>query len=655
MDSKKHSLMFVHLRKQMTILLILLASSLGLFLIFSMISTEKQNEFSNIFETIAKQRVLTQLIAKDASRISVLYTEIGYSDRIQSVEILSQKLNATKLDIKVAVKDYDDRFLLLRSGYVQTEYGKTHLSREAREEIHKNLLEIEVLWRQFKINAEALNNEEINDVDFRQALKFINENNTILLELNENLENDLLATLNNDYNQEKVMLLVLISLIAIFCFMTIVKLYKFLYQPMDTLMMSFNNLGLTSFSNNEKKPTRAMKQITWEVNQMVNGFSELINMMEMINSSHSFNDSLENIFKTFSKYVPYTHIGIALFKDDQSTILTASYGVSDPIHEGLGAALAGHSTDIRESSLYRIIENGQPRVINDYDEYFKTRPIRGYSHIILNYGIKSAITLPLMADDKHIGFIFFSSAEKNVYNKTHVQFLKTLSNAIAIAMEKNVMVDELLYSSILALAKMAEARDEDTGDHLQRMKSNVVLLTQLLSENSDYKSQLTPQMINDISKFSPMHDIGKVGIPDGILLKPGKLTVEEFETMKTHAAYGADVLRTAEANIVKRGRSMFSEGIAIAIGHHEKWDGSGYPNGLSGEEIPLSARIVAVADVFDALMSNRPYKKAFSFEKSVEIIINGKGTHFDPVIVDVFEAHTDRFRKIYENDIKKIL
>lgn len=655
MDHKKHSLMFVHLRKQMTILLILLAFSFGLFFIFSMISTEKQNDSSNILEAIARQRVITQLIAKDASRVAVLYTAIESEDRIQSVAILNDKLESAKKEIKTAIKEYDDRFLLMRTGYVETEYGKNRIDKEARLKIEKNLLEIEVLWRQFKINAEMLNVEDSDDRDFKQALIFINENNVKLLQLNEALEKDLLLTLNEDYNRERVFLLLLITVIAIVGVTTIIKLYKYLYQPMDLLMLNFNKLGLTSFANEDSKPSRAMGQITWEVNQMFNGFSELINMTEMINASNSFNDTLNNIFKTFCKYVPYTHIGIALFKDDESTVLTASYGVSEASHQGLGAALAGHTTDIRESSLLKIMETGQPRVINDYDEYFETRPIKGYSKIILDYGIKSSITLPLMANDKQIGFIFFSSSEKHVYTQTHVQFLKTVSNAIAISMEKNVMVDELLFSSILALAKLAEARDEDTGDHLHRMKSNVVLLTQLLADNSIYKSQMTPQLINDIAKFSPMHDIGKVGIPDGILLKPGKLTTDEFEIMKTHAAYGADVLKIAEANIVKRGRSMFSEGIAIAIGHHEKWDGSGYPNGLSGDEIPLSARIVTVADVLDALMSKRPYKEPFSFEKSVEIIMSGRGTHFDPVIVDVFVANLERFRQVYEQaNLKKL-
>ncbi len=653
MGSKKHSIMFVHLRRQMIIFLILLGTSLVIFFSFSLLSAQKQNDSTNLLEAIAKQRMLTQMIAKDASRLSVLDTAIKSEDRIQSVSLLSEKRVAAKRSIQESILEYDKRFLLLRTGYVQTEYGKNRLDSNARAKIEDNLIETEVLWRQFKTNAEILIHENPEEQDFKRALIFINENNLLLLEQNESLISDLLAVLNKDYSNERNLLMILIGVIALVALVTIRRLYRYLYKPMDMLMVNFQELGLVTVEDVEGKPVSPINQIAWEVDQMFSGYSELIHMIEMINSSNSFTDTLNNIFNRFRKFVPYTHIGIALFKDDESTVLTASYGVSEKIHEGLGAALAGHTTDISESSLLKIMETGQPRVINDYDSYFKTRPVRGYSQIILKYGVKSSITLPLMANEKQIGFIFFSSSEKDVYEATHIQFLKTVSNAIAMSMEKNVMVDELLYSSILALAKLAEARDEDTGDHLIRMKNNVMLLTQLLSREGVYKDQITAQMINDIEKFSPMHDIGKVGIPDGILLKPGKLTPEEFEIMKTHAAYGADVLNTAEANMIKRGKSMFSEGIAIAIGHHEKWDGSGYPNGVSGADIPLSARIVTVADVLDALMSKRPYKEAFTFEKSVEIILSGRGTHFDPYIIDIFEKHLDLFRDIYADEPKK--
>jgi response regulator RpfG family c-di-GMP phosphodiesterase len=185
--------------------------------------------------------------------------------------------------------------------------------------------------------------------------------------------------------------------------------------------------------------------------------------------------------------------------------------------------------------------------------------------------------------------------------------------------------------------------------HIERMKEYSKAISEFLLEDSIYKENITIRFIKDIEKFSPMHDIGKVGIKDNILFKPGKLTPDEFEEMKKHTVYGAEVLRTAEKNIKKQNISMFKIGIEIAEGHQEKWDGSGYPYGKSGEDIPLSARIVAVADVFDALTSKRPYKKAFSFEESFSIIVEGKGKHFDPFIIDSLIKHKEDIYRLYRS------
>jgi len=205
----------------------------------------------------------------------------------------------------------------------------------------------------------------------------------------------------------------------------------------------------------------------------------------------------------------------------------------------------------------------------------------------------------------------------------------------------------MLYSTLLALAKMAEARDEDTADHLDRMTAYATKITEFLLHDKVYEDEITIPFLKGIERFSPMHDIGKVGVKDGILLKRGKLTAEEFEEMKKHVAYGADVLRTAESNIAKQRQSMFKMGIEIVEGHHEKWDGTGYPYKRSGTDIPLSARIVAVADVFDALTSKRSYKEAFSFEDSINYIIDGSGRHFDPKIIDSLKRNVDEFYKLY--------
>ena len=196
-------------------------------------------------------------------------------------------------------------------------------------------------------------------------------------------------------------------------------------------------------------------------------------------------------------------------------------------------------------------------------------------------------------------------------------------------------INRLQDASICVMVSLAEFRDENTGNHIQRTQEYVRLLAQHLSTKPHHKALLTPSYIELMAKSAPLHDIGKIAIPDHILLKPGKLTDEEFAVMKTHAQRGHDILSRASEQMGERGQVLV---IAkeIALRHHEKWDGSGYPDGLVGAAIPLSARLMAVADVFDALITRRPYKEPFSIEQATAMIAERKGNHFDPEVVDRF-------------------
>lgn len=198
--------------------------------------------------------------------------------------------------------------------------------------------------------------------------------------------------------------------------------------------------------------------------------------------------------------------------------------------------------------------------------------------------------------------------------------------------------------AIFAMSKLAESRDPETGAHLERMREYCKIISEQLRHLDKYKNIITDNFVNDIYAASPLHDIGKVGIDDTVLLKPGKLTDSEWIIMKTHPIIGAETLR--EVDKQHPGNSLIRMGVQIAEGHHEKWDGSGYPYGLKGEDIPLVARILALGDVYDALTSKRCYKDAFSHEKSSGIIQEGRGNHFDPVVVDAFLQIEDEFKRI---------
>ena len=206
-------------------------------------------------------------------------------------------------------------------------------------------------------------------------------------------------------------------------------------------------------------------------------------------------------------------------------------------------------------------------------------------------------------------------------------------------------VAELQDATIRAMASLAETRDNETGNHIRRTQHYVEALARNLQNHPRFTAELTDINIETIFKSAPLHDIGKVGIPDRILLKPGKLTPEEFEIMKTHTTLGRDAIVAAESETTQD-NPFFRYAKEITYSHQEKWDGSGYPEGLIGNNIPLSARLMAVADVYDALISARVYKPAYTHENAVEIIRNGRGSHFDPDMVDAFLTLSEEFRRI---------
>jgi putative two-component system response regulator len=230
--------------------------------------------------------------------------------------------------------------------------------------------------------------------------------------------------------------------------------------------------------------------------------------------------------------------------------------------------------------------------------------------------------------------------------KSMTDFLRGKSDVLeAEVARRTAEIQDLQDALVLSMASLAETRDNETGNHLRRTQHYVKRLAEQLRCQPKFAAELDDRCIDLLFKSAPLHDIGKVGIPDHILLKPGPLDAQEFDIMKTHTTLGREAIESAEQSI---GRQVPFLRFAkeIALSHQEKWDGSGYPEGLKGEAIPLSARLMALADVYDALISRRVYKPAFSHEASVQIILKGRGSHFDPEVVTAFDAVQDDFRRI---------
>ena len=282
--------------------------------------------------------------------------------------------------------------------------------------------------------------------------------------------------------------------------------------------------------------------------------------------------------------------------------------------------------------------------------------------MIVNYDTITSLS----GDGIRLGFDYFADQTDNeIQNRLISQLMSRyaeVSKQLEIKNEQlkeysehleelvNKKVNEISASqiaTIYALVKSAESRDDDTGKHIERTSSFCKLIAEKLYESSLHSDIIDNIYAENISKASPLHDIGKVGIKDSILLKPDRLTAEEFQIMKTHVNIGYETL--AGTHKMYPGNILLKIGIEIAKYHHEKWDGSGYMQGLSGEDIPLSARIMALSDVYDALRSKRVYKAAFPHERAYAIITEGNGNHFDPAIVNIFIENHLLFEEIYDN------
>jgi response regulator RpfG family c-di-GMP phosphodiesterase len=213
-------------------------------------------------------------------------------------------------------------------------------------------------------------------------------------------------------------------------------------------------------------------------------------------------------------------------------------------------------------------------------------------------------------------------------------------------LESYKRIQRVQHSSIFALAKLAESRDGETGNHLTRIQKYCRVLCQTLRTREKYRPVLTSEFIEYLVQSAILHDIGKVAIPDSILFNPGKFGIDEYEVMKQHTLHGGQALEEAAEETGQE--SFLSFGRDIAYHHHEHWDGKGYPYGLQGEEIPLAARIVALADVYDALTTQRRYKRAYSHQEALSIVLSERERQFDPDIVDAFAEVEHKFRTIRE-------
>jgi len=582
---------------------------------YSQIKDNKESK--QVINIFGKQRMYLQKMNKDINYLYILLDNktILDIDMIREQEINDIEINNKIKDINQSQNEITTTLNTISKGQLFINNKLIDVSRFTNGS-NDDIKKIRTMWSKFLAHKDLTidylyeNIENHNDMtSIISTIRELNEENIEIYNQIEKIQNKIITESVRIARSKEYIAYIFIMILIITIFISAIQLKK-----VKNIILQLHDITL---------------------------------LIENMNNNYSFDENMEFIYNTFSKYVPYNYIGIALL-DEKKENLIVRHGVSDHTIIGLPERMLNLVTPVKDTSLDKILSQSKPRVINDLEKHLNEKPYKEYNDIIYEAGIRSSITLPLDIGDESIGVIFFSCNRTNVYKPEHVKFLSTIENSIAISMKQNIYKNELLLSSIIALAKMVEARDEETGDHLNRMKFYSKMIAELLYYKKEYIKEIDNNFIKNIEKFSPLHDIGKVRIRDDILLKPGKLTVDEFNEMKNHTIYGVEILKVLDINTIRSGKNYFSMAKDIVESHHEKWDGSGYPNGKAGEDIPLSARIVTMADIFDAFTSERPYKKAFSFDKAYEYIIDNKGKIFDPIIADIFIENKGIFRKMHD-------
>ena len=338
--------------------------------------------------------------------------------------------------------------------------------------------------------------------------------------------------------------------------------------------------------------------------------------------------------------------------------------VYKPVYDSQGVCQCYVGVDV---SMAHIIKNGYEFLARVVSLFF------GFFLMLLTIAIRfaeSSIILPINALDIATGNSSYATQEsredtlqcireldirtgdeiENLYHSI-TRTTEDMVTTIESLEHQSEVISKLQNGLIMVLADMVESRDKNTGDHVRKTAAYTDIIMRQLKKEGVYTDQLTDEFVYDVVNSAPLHDIGKIQVSDAILNKPGKLTDEEFEIMKTHTTAGAEVIAHAMNTVSEENSGYLKEAMNLAHYHHEKWNGAGYPCGLKGEEIPLSARIMAVADVFDALVSRRSYKDGFPFEKAMAIIQEGSGSHFDPRIAQAFLDASDEVRAVMNSNM----
>lgn len=358
--------------------------------------------------------------------------------------------------------------------------------------------------------------------------------------------------------------------------------------------------------------------------------------LEALNGNVPLSDKLQNIHDlVVERFAFIDRIAVALYDAQTEMLKTFTHVTAGEV------PLALYESSLEGApSLRDILQQGRPRVVQDLQLFH--RGTHEHTRRVEAAGYRSSYTLPMYHNGDFLGFLFFNSHQRNCFTQQALPLLDVFGHLIALTIINELVSIRTLIASVQAARHVTEYRDMETGAHISRTAHYARLIAFELAP----KYQLSDEFIEQVFLFSPLHDIGKIGVPDAVLRKPGKLTIEEFEIMKSHPRKGGEMIDIMLKDFALSSFTQAQILRNIALYHHEAVDGSGYPRGLKGTAIPLEARISAVADVFDALTSRRPYKEALSNEAAFQILREWAGTKLDPECVAALATNSAKIEAI---------
>jgi len=635
--SAQHISWYKRLQFQIPMTILVLFTLLTSAIVFTLISVNARQHDYAILNLSGQLRVIANNLQNQSKQYKANAPR-DYPSYFRDLKLYHRQLNDQ-------INHYDEIIQAFKKREIGTELTglESDLSCNWDQQSINQLDQTVIEWENFKSGLKLALGSDKQEPRLEYAAEFI-----IKQAISLNQSTDALTTSFRSMMQTKLDNLILtvkglLLLSAIISVGILVLFYLRIQKPLN-----INIRGINQISNGElqhrihTRDESELSVLSHTINNMATSLNAIFKLTSDVNSTNTVDETLQTVYREFNMISPINWAGIFSVNANRTRIkLDRMFSdVDSHLNEGTEFDYIG-------SYMANLLNENEITIIDNIAEITDQYPHSAISKLHTADKLNSALLLPLTTSFKDDSVIVFASHELNAFDSSKSGLIRFIGDQLNHSFEKNVVMENLVISAVEGMAKLAESRDPETGDHLLRMSIYSSIITQQLRRNSPYAPQIDNRYIRDILRFAPMHDIGKVGIEDNILLKPGRLTDEERNIMQQHPIIGGDVLRRCEAQMNQVGLSIFKTGIEIADAHHEKYDGSGYPNLLRGTDIPLAARIVAVADVFDALTSRRPYKDAWSVEKALQLLAEESGHHFDPVVVNAFNESIDEIMEIY--------